>query len=213
MIRVLLADDQLLFVESLKRLLEIEAQDITVEGIAHDGAEAVSMVETVQPDLALLDVRMPKVDGVEAVRRIRERGCTTDIIMLTVFDDDAYVHEALRYGARGYLLKDTPPDELVAAMYAVHKGGVTISPAIAGKLVKRPPPIGDDRARELLGRLTEREREILGLIVEGFDNVGIASELHLGLQTVKNYISTIYSKLDVHRRAQAIQVARLAGLA
>ena len=208
--RLLLVDDQVLFVESLRKLLEIDAEDLTVIGTATSGKEAITLADQLGPDIVLLDIRMPEMDGVEVVRILKSRHPQIAIIMLTTFDDDSYIYDALANGAAGYLLKDIPPNELIAAIYAIKEGGVTVSPAIASKLVER----GQPAPREPRGRatpatgLTKREIEVLKLIAQGDDNQEIAETLCLSEQTVRNYVSLIYAKLGVEKRSQAIRIAR-----
>lgn len=216
MIRLLLVDDQILFVESLRRLLEIEAEDMSIVDIAYDGEDAVRKVEAHRPDIVLMDVRMPGLDGVGATRKLKEILPDLHIIMLTTFDDDNYVFNALAVGADGYLLKDTAPNELLAAIRAVNEGGVTVSPAVARKLAAGRSPLSVEpglASREVVDRLSRRERDVLRLIGEGCDNTDIAARLFLSEQTVKNYVSLLYSKLGVERRSQAIRISREAGLA
>lgn len=216
MIRLLLVDDQLLFVESLRKLIEIEASDMQIVDIAKDGSEAITKTRELLPDMVLMDVRMPGLDGVGATRQLKRLLPDLHIIMLTTFDDDDYVFSALNVGADGYLLKDTAPNELVAAIRAVHEGGVTVSPAVARKLAAGRGIEGHEShsaAREIVDRLSRRERDVLRLIGEGCDNTEIAQKLFLSEQTVKNYVSLLYSRLGVERRSQAIRLSREAGLA
>jgi DNA-binding NarL/FixJ family response regulator len=190
--------------------------------VAYDGAHAVEMALDLAPDVALVDVRMPVMDGVEAVRRIGARAPAVRTVMLTTFDDDEYVHTALKHGAVGYLLKDIPPNELIASIRAIHQGAVLMSPAIARKLADRASS-GEKGEAEVfdsekamlagLGGLTSREREILGLIGQGMGNKQIAERLYIAPQTVRNYISAIYGKLGVHDRYEAMQIAVRAHLA
>lgn len=207
--KILLADDQVLFVESLKTVIEIRAPDISVVGIAHNGMEAIKLVEKYKPQIVLMDVRMPVLDGVEATRAIHVKFPEVYIIMLTTFDDDTYVKKALSYGAVGYLLKDIAPSELIASLRAIKKGPMLISPSVAAKLLDHAYGGGfhnNDSDREtLLKSLSPREREILDLMAQGYDNREIASELVIAEQTVKNHVSIIYDKLGVRDRVQAIQ--------
>jgi DNA-binding NarL/FixJ family response regulator len=211
-IAVLLADDQLLFVESLKTVLETRASDLSIQDIAHNGLEAVEAVRRRQPDIVLMDIRMPVMDGVEATRIIHQEYPEVAIMMLTTFDDDEYVTEALKLGAAGYLLKDSPPNELIAAIRSLLQGSVIISPQVANKLLR----IGDAEKRRdpaaetdpgLLKFLSRREIEILRLIGQGEDNTGIAERLFISEQTVKNHVSVIYSKLNIHNRIKVMQLA------
>ncbi len=211
-IAVLLADDQLLFVESLKTVLETRAADLSIQDIAHNGLEAVEAVRRRKPDIILMDIRMPVMDGVEATRLIHQEYPDVAIMMLTTFDDDEYVTEALKVGAAGYLLKDSPPNELIAAIRSLLQGSVIISPQVANKLLR----IGDagkkresaaEAEPEVLKFLSRREIEILRLIGQGEDNTGIADKLFISEQTVKNHVSVIYSKLNIHNRIKVMQLA------
>ncbi len=220
-IRVLLVDDQTLFAESLRMVLETRAQAVEVVGVAVNGREAVAQVAESRPDIVLMDVRMPELNGVESTRIIKERFPATKVLMLTTFDDDEYVVEALHLGAAGYLLKDVPPAELIAAIEAVSEGGVLIAPQVASKLVEKlrqplePPPVrpAEKPAPQWLQQLSNREKEVLQLIAAGLDNKEIAKRLYIGEQTVKNYVSIIYCKLETHDRVQATRLALEAGLA
>jgi DNA-binding NarL/FixJ family response regulator len=218
---VLLVDDQTLFVESLRTVLETRAKDFSVIGIAGDGEEALALTAKLSPDVILMDVRMPKMNGVEATKRIKEEFPATRILMLTTFDDDEYVIEALQHGAVGYLLKDMPPLELITAVRAVYEGGVLISPRVATKIVEKLVQTTDpviafaeeaSQEPEWVKDLNSREKEILKLIAKGMDNEEIAHSLHIAKQTVKNYVSMIYCKLGVRDRVQASLAAIKAGL-
>jgi DNA-binding NarL/FixJ family response regulator len=217
-IRVLLVDDQVLFVESLRTVLETRAQDFEVVGVALSGSEAIQLVMEKQPDIILMDVRMPGMDGVEATRIIHETYPDIHVLMLTTFSDDEYVVEALNYGAAGYILKDIPPEELIVSLRAVCKGSVIISPQVANRLLRiregegRTDDGTESRPRTLpensfLRYLSRREIEILRLIGTGADNPLIARKLSIAEQTVKNHVSVIYSKLHVHNRMQAMKIA------
>jgi DNA-binding NarL/FixJ family response regulator len=218
-IKVLLVDDQLLFVESLKTVLNTRAQDMVVVGVAHDGITAVKLTEKLQPDVILMDVRMPKMNGVESTRIIKEKYPEIRVLMLTTFDDDEYILEALKLGAVGYILKDIPPSELIAAVRAIYHGGVLIAPKVAVKLVNRIDH-GNLQMRmesgkpipEWLKEMSSREKEILGLMAQGYDNKEIARKIYIAEQTVKNYVSIIYSKLGVKDRVQASRMAIEVGL-
>lgn len=275
-IRVLLVDDQVLFVHGLRTVLEVRGEGISVVGTAGNGREALELVPQLRPDVVLMDVRMPVMDGVEATRLLRESHPEVNIMMLTTFDDDTYVTEALNHGAAGYVLKDIPPDQLVVSIRAVHNGSVLISPQVAKKLLRqrdtpddatgaeaephaeldaadahgdpadkgsataeRParvresgelllrnqdaddeypadsgeneigaaaaPTAGEEHS--LLRYLSRREVEVLRLIGEGYDNALIARKLHIAEQTVKNHVSVIYSKLNVHDRIRVMKLA------
>jgi len=213
MIQILLADDQALFVESLKASLQTYVDDIEVVGIAKNGVEAVRMAAELAPEIILMDVHMPEMNGVEATIKIREANDKIKIIMLSTYDEDEYVRDALRHGAVGYLLKDISPTELIAAIRALQSGIVQISPQIASKLINQmydetSPKYEESRKRfEWFETLTGREKEIFGLIATGYDNKQIAERLALAEQTVRNNISSIYSKLEVKDRFEIIQLA------
>lgn len=210
-IKIVLVDDQTLFVESLRTVLETRADDMRVVGVANDGNQAVEVVAETCPDVVLMDVRMPGMNGVESTKLIKERYPDIRVLMLTTFDDDQYVIEALRLGAVGYLLKNMPPAELISAIRAVYEGGVLISAQVANKLVglltnpqnKTEEHHENNLIRSLVNQLSSREKEILQLMAEGLDNKEIAKKLYIAEQTVKNYVSVIYSKLGVRDRVQA----------
>lgn len=223
---VLLVDDQRLFVESLRVFMNTRAEDLEVVGVAYDGAEAVEMTRTLRPSLVVMDVRMPGMDGVQACRTITSEIPDTKVLMLTTFDDDEYVFEAMKTGAVGYLLKDLDPSELVETMRAAISGSVQISPQIATRLVSHAygPKASDHRRRtdnrfetdealadELWNTLSRREQEIIRLIAEEYDNGEIADRLNLAVQTVKNHISSIYEKLEVHSRIRLIRLCHAYG--
>jgi DNA-binding NarL/FixJ family response regulator len=207
-LRVLLADDQLLFVESLKCVLEERARDFDLVGVAHDGEEAVRLAMELQPDVVLMDVRMPRLDGVQATRRLHELYPRMKIVMLTTFDDDDYIEVALKFGAIGYLLKNIPPEDLIRAVRAVHGGVTQMAPEVVEKLLSRQragagaPP----EAPAVLETLTRREKEILVLVREACDNRQIAARLGVSEQTVKNHMHSLYEKLGVPNRLQLIKV-------
>jgi DNA-binding NarL/FixJ family response regulator len=205
-IRVLLVDDQVLFVESLRCVLTERTEDIEVVGVAYDGAEAVDLALRLEPDIVLLDVRMPKVDGPQAARHLHELRPEMKLIMLTTFSDDEYVKEALRWGAIGYLLKSIPPDELIKSIRAVSDSIAQISPEVMVRLVRdagvperHVGGAGIDEA------LTKREREILSLLVRAYDNRSIADKLCISEGTAKNHIHNIYEKFGVSNRYQLIR--------
>jgi DNA-binding NarL/FixJ family response regulator len=219
MIRVLIADDQRLFGESLSTTLRNYAKDIDVVALAPNGAEAVSMVRSLKPDIVLMDVFMPVMDGVEATGRIKAENQRVKILMLSTYDEDRRVKDALTLGAAGYLLKDITPMELIASIRALSSGVVQISPKIVAKLmmgdteVVRAAPqrqTDTDELSKTLARyedLTAREREVLKLIAVGYDNSRIAEELCLAEHTVRNHVSAVYAKLGVDDRFQIIQLA------
>ena len=210
-LRILLADDHPLFRHGLAALLK-QTPDFEVVGEATTGDEAVALANSLQPDLVLMDIRMPGVNGVEATRRILAAHPATRVLVVTMFEDDASVFTAMRAGARGYILKDADKDEMLRAIRAVGSGEAIFSPAIATRMIEffaAPRPAA---ASDAFPDLTEREREILDLMAQGLNNVEIAQRLVLSHATVRNYVSSIFSKLQVADRAQAIVRAREAGL-
>jgi len=218
-IKVLIVEDQVLFAESLAAVLETRYSDIEVIGVRNSGIEAIEAIGNCIPDIILMDVRMPGMNGVECTKRILEKNPDLRIMMLTIFDDDEYVVEALSLGAVGYLLKDVPPTELVVSIRAAIKGGIHISPKIAEKLVVKMIQSENKLLSRVnlpsipvwLNELTIREREILQLVVGGFNNKEIAQRLYIAEQTVKNHVSMIYSKMGVHDRMHALHLAVHAG--
>lgn len=212
--RILLADDQVLFVEGLRSVFETRADDFEIVGIAHDGQEAIEKTEALLPDIVLMDVRMPGIDGVEATRRIHRTHPHIKIVMLTTYDDDQYVKQAVKNGAIGYLLKDVPPNELFNSVRAARDGSFILPSSLASKLISDSDTevyhggISDVDLPEWYYELSRKERHILRMVIEGYDNTEIADEVNLATQTVKNYISQIYSKLDVHGRLEAIKKGR-----
>jgi DNA-binding NarL/FixJ family response regulator len=214
-IRVLIADDQALLRGSFRVLVDL-APDLTTVAEAGTGAEAVALTRTHQPDVVLMDVRMPEMDGIEATRRICGDPATasTRVLILTTFDLDEYVYAALRAGASGFLLKDTPPADLLTAVRVVASGEGLLAPSVTRRLIaefaRRPEP-----ARPLPRRLdgvTDREREVLTLVAHGLSNVEIAERLTLSLATVKTHVSRLLSKLHARDRAQLVIVAYKTGL-
>jgi two-component system, NarL family, response regulator LiaR len=198
-IRVLIVDDHSVVREGLRSFLELQ-DGIAVAGEAADGAEAVAAVERLRPDVVLMDLVMPNADGVEAMRRLRERGARARVIVLTSFLDDERLLPAIRAGAAGYLLKNAQPQELARAIRTAHAGEALIDPAVAARLVDALASDGrDDRYDEL----TPREREVLELIGRGYSNKRIAHELGAAEKTVKNHVSHVLAKLGVADRTQA----------
>jgi DNA-binding NarL/FixJ family response regulator len=210
-LRVLIADDHPLFRHGIHALLDAVA-DVAVVGEATSGDEATAMASALQPDMILMDIQMPGINGIEATRRIVRESPHIRILMVTMFEDDASVFMAMRAGARGYVLKDAEKAEMLRAVRAVGSGEAIFSPAIAARLIDffaAPKPAA---APDAFPELTEREHEILDLIAQGKSNADIASELVLSPNTVRNYVSNIFSKLQVADRAHAILLARDAGL-
>lgn len=221
---VVLVDDQVLFVESLKSVIESRSSDFEVVGVYYDGDEAIDAVGRLKPDIVLMDVRMPGTDGVVAARAIFRDNPGIRVVMLTTYDDDAYVHEAVKHGAIGYLLKDMPPDALISAMRSAMNGQFQIPSKLADKLIgNSETPRGSGIAAadipsggvnhvydppDWLFELSRKERMILRLVVDGFDNQEIAERVYLAPQTIKNYVSRLYAKADVDSRSHLIREAR-----
>ncbi len=217
-IRVAVADDQVLVRSGFRMLLSGES-DIDVVGEASNGAEAVAVVAREHPDVVLMDVRMPVMDGLEATRRIAgdESLASTRVVILTTFDLDEYVHQALRAGASGFLLKDTLPVDLLHAVRVVAAGDALIEPRITRRLIeefaRRPDPAAASAAAAPLEQLTEREREVLGLVAKGRSNAEIAAELYVSHATVKTHVSRLLMKLAMRDRAQLVMLAYETGVA
>ena len=201
MIRVLIADDHAVVRQGLRTFLDLQ-DDIEVVGEAGDGEEALALAESLAPDVVLIDLVMPRVDGIEAIRRLRERAPAARAIVLSSFVDDDKLFPAVRAGAAGYLLKDVQPQELVEAIRTVHGGGALLHPQVAARLLQ-------DMAED---PLTPREHEVLALIGRGMPNKLIARELSLSEKTVKAHVSSILAKLGVSDRTQAALYAVRAGL-
>ena len=215
MLRVLVVDDQQLVRRGFAMVLGHEA-DIEVVAEAGNGLEAIAAAREHQPDIVLMDIRMPELDGLEATARILgEGGEQTRVIILTTFDPDEYVYGALRAGASGFVLKDIPPEELVAAVRTVAAGGAMLAPAITRRLIGRfARQLGaDSDLAQRLDRLTAREREVLVAIADGKSNAEIAATLFIGETTVKTHVSSVLSKLGLRDRAQAVVFAYECGLA
>ncbi len=214
-IRVLIADDQQLVREGLHLLLDL-IPGICVAGEARDGVEAVEQAQKIGPDVVLMDVQMPKLDGVAATRRIQETCPGTKVIILTTFDDDEYVFEGLRAGAVGYLLKDVPSEQLAQAIRAAARGEAFIHPSVTRKVVAELTRLTERehvrREQPLVEPLSPREMEVLSLLAEGLSNQEIAERLVIAHGTVKNHVSNILSKLNVHNRTQAVLRAQEIGL-
>ena len=228
-IRVLLVEDQRMLRDGLRTILDLEP-DIEVVGEAEDGLRAVELAQALRPDVVLMDLKMPRLDGVEATRRIIGGVQGSSVVVLTTYDHDDLVLDALRAGAIGYLLKDDPADEMIRAIRLAARGESLLQPAVAAKLLEafvrqprpEPPPASpgqrlradasDSGGHETSEPLSGREVEVLGLVAEGASNAQIARRLALAEGTVKNHISTIMDKLDASNRTQAVALARARGL-
>jgi DNA-binding NarL/FixJ family response regulator len=209
MIKVLLVDDQSLIRQGLKALLELEA-DLEIVGEAENGKQAVDLSIQLQPDVVLMDIRMPIMDGVAATKEIQKLGLGIKILVLTTFDDDEYIKAALQNGAMGYLLKDTPSEELAVAIRAVHKGYAQLGPGIVKKLVTQfstNTPTQSPPVPPSLAELTPREKEVLQLIATGANNKEIAQQLYISEGTVKNHVTNILNRLNLRDRTQAAIIA------
>lgn len=202
MTRVVVVDDQTLVRQGIRSLLEVA--EVEVVGEADDGQAALDVIVAARPDVVLLDLRMPRYDGIWALERLRERGIETPVLVLTTFNDDDLVLKALRAGARGYLLKDVTVEQLTGAVRALAGGGTFIAPSITDRLLRAirsgPVPAAAAPAQEL----TERELEVMRLVAEGYSNREIAGALFLAEGTVKNHVSTILLKLDARDRTNAV---------
>ncbi len=213
MTSVLLADDQALVRGGFRMILDAE-EGIEVIAEAEDGRAAVERARELRPDVVLMDVRMPVLDGIGATKIVVEEGLAGHVLVLTTFDDDRIVYDALQAGASGFLLKTVPPVQLVDAVRVVAAGEALLAPAVTRRLiedfVRRPPPGGE--APERLAALTEREREVLALIARGLTNSEIAERLYVSGATVKTHVNRILSKLDVRDRVQAVVLAYETGL-
>jgi DNA-binding NarL/FixJ family response regulator len=213
-VRVLIVDDQQLVREGLRTLLELE-EGIEIAGEAADGAGGIAAFASASPDVVLMDIRMPGMDGVEATRRIRALDPEAKILILTTFDEDRLVFEAIRSGARGYLLKDISGAELAAAVRDVASGGAALQPDVALKVMDafaRLAGRADAAGQRLSEPLSSRERAVLALVARGLSNKEIASRLFLAEGTVKNHVSAILTKIDARDRTQAAMRARDLGL-
>lgn len=210
-LRIIIADDHAFYREGVKVMLSC-MPTVEVIGEALTGEEAVQLAATLQPDLVLMDIKMPDMNGIAATRAILQTSPHIAILMVTMFDDDESVFAAMRAGARGYLLKDARHDDLHRAVTAVSRGEAIFSPAIASRMMQYFSQSQPRAASPLFPELTEREREVLAFVAQGRSNEMIAAQLSLSLKTVRNHVSNILSKLQVRDRAQAIVKARDAGL-
>jgi DNA-binding NarL/FixJ family response regulator len=209
--RVLLADDQELVRAGFRMILETQA-DIEVVGDAGDGVEAVAVTRRLQPDVVLMDIRMPNLDGLQATKQLMAAGSASRVVILTTFDLDEYVYQALTAGASGFLLKNAPPEQLIGAVRVVAAGDALLAPSITRRVIQQfarlPPPGGTDA----LAGLTERERQVLQLVARGLSNAEIAAELFVSDATVKSHVAHLLSKLRLRDRVQAVVLAYESGL-
>ena len=213
-ISVLLCDDQALVRDGFRMILNNE-EDINVVGEASDGGEAVELTKRLLPQVVLMDVRMPNMNGIEATRRILASGVESRVLILTTFDLDEYVYEALRVGASGFLLKDVTARQLVDGVRVVASGEALLAPTVTRRLLERFAPTlpgGDEQAPPALESLTERELEILTLLASGLSNAELGAKLYLSEPTIKTHLSSIFRKLGVRDRVQAVIAAFDAGL-
>jgi DNA-binding NarL/FixJ family response regulator len=211
MIKILICDDQELVCEGLKAILGTDP-NLEVVGVANDGAEALELIPACRPDLILMDLKMPVMNGVQATRQIRQQYAGIQILVLTTYDADNWVFDAIRAGARGYLLKDTPRERLIAAIKDAVAGKTPVDPGVAGRLfahVMQQAPAPDTT---IASQLNEREKEVLGLLGKGLSNGEIARRIYLSEGTVRNYVSSIFEKLGVTDRTQAAILAIRYGL-
>jgi DNA-binding NarL/FixJ family response regulator len=209
--RVLLADDQELVRAGFRMILETQA-DIEVVGDAGDGVEAVAATRRLQPDVVLMDIRMPNLDGLQATKQLMAAGSASRVVILTTFDLDEYVYQALSAGASGFLLKNAPPEQLIGAVRVVAAGDALLAPSITRRVIQQfarlPPPGGADA----LAGLTQRERQVLQLVARGLSNAEIAAELFVSDATVKSHVAHLLAKLRLRDRVQAVVLAYESGL-
>jgi DNA-binding NarL/FixJ family response regulator len=211
-IRVVLVDDEAMVRVGLRMVLTAEP-DVEVVGEAADGGEAVDVVARTRPDVVLVDIRMPRVDGLEASRRLLALPDPPRVVVLTTFDEDEYLTEALRGGVSGFLLKVAPPEQLVAAVRAVAAGGGLLDPTLTPRVIQAFGAAAPSRTRaELVAALSEREKDVLRLVARGMSNAEVAAELYLGEATVKTHVSRLLAKLGLRDRVQAVAVAYESGL-
>lgn len=203
-IRILLADDHVLVRQGTRELLEQE-EDMEVVAEAGDGEEAVRLAASQRPDVAIMDISMPKLNGIEATQQIKARHPATAVLVLTAYDDDQYIFALLEAGAAGYLLKDVQASELVRAVRAVHAGESVLHPVVARKVIHRfAQPAGESTQATVLGQLTEREMQVLKLAAKGMTNQEIAQELVIGVRTVQVHLSNVFNKIGVGSRTEAV---------
>jgi len=210
-IRVLVTDDQSMVRAGFRMLLSGE-EDIDVVAEASNGLEAIDKAGRFEPDVVLMDIRMPELDGLEATRRILAEDATTRILVLTTFDLDEYVYEALRAGASGFVLKDDPPEQLIAAIRTVAAGDALLSPAVTKRVIDRFTRIPRPTPPKEIEDLSARERDVLRLVARGLSNAEIGQELYIGETTVKTHVTHVLQKLNLRDRVQIVVLAHQAGL-
>lgn len=213
-IKVLLVDDQEMVRKGFRLLLETE-EDMEIVGEAENGAEAVTQSSRTKPDVVLMDIQMPVMDGLEATRRIvsLKIGTSPRVLILTTFEKDEYIFGALRAGASGFLLKNAPPEDLIDAVRIVANGNALLAPSVTERIISEFAKISlPDKRKSELGQLTEREVEVLGLLAKGSTNAEIANALFISEATVKTHVSNLFSKLDLRDRVQAVVFAYESGL-
>lgn len=213
MVRVLICDDQVVVCEGLRAILS-SSHEVQVVGVAYDGEQAVRMAAELHPEVVLMDLKMPGLNGILATRQIRQQHPETKVLVLTTYDFDEWVLEAVRSGASGYLLKDSPREVLLQAIQGTAEGKTYLDPAVAGKLlsqVRRSPALASADA-DIFRQLSERELAVLRLVAQGLTNTEIAGRLFLSEGTVKNYVSAILTKLNLADRTQAAVLALRSGL-
>lgn len=211
MINVLICDDQVVVCDGLEMILDSDPE-IEVVGTAYDGAQALAMVPAVRPDVVLMDLKMPGMNGIQATREISKQYSEINVLVLTTFGDDEWVFDAIRAGAAGYLLKGTPRADLIKAVKGTAEGHTHVDPEVAGKLFSQVSRGGVERDTTVADGLSERELEVLKLLAQGYTNAEIAGRLYLTKGTVRNYVSAILTKLEVEDRTQAAILAVKHGL-
>jgi DNA-binding NarL/FixJ family response regulator len=209
--KILICDDQAVIRDGLEMLLKLE-RDFEIVGAAQDGAEAIELAAQKEPDLILMDLKMPVMNGIESTREIRTKFPNIKVLILTTYDDDEWLFDAIRAGASGYLLKDTPRHKIIEAIRGTVEGRSFLDPAIAGKLINQVASNQKQPTSVLAEKLTERELDVLRLIAKGTNNSDIAGRLHLSEGTVRNHVSAILEKLGVSDRTQAAVIAIQHGL-
>jgi DNA-binding NarL/FixJ family response regulator len=212
MIDILICDDQLMVREGLKTILNNARAGLRVVGLAHDGADALDLIPEVEPDLVLMDLKMPVMNGVQATRQIKKAHPGIHVLVLTTYDADEWVFDAIRAGADGYILKDADQEALVHAIKETAAGRTPVDTAVAGKLFNQVAHHAPEKDSTLAEKLSPREHELLSLLAQGFSNAEIAERLFLSEGTVRNYLSTIFTKLNVSDRTQAAVLALKHGL-